>query len=308
LTAEQGECPDNLVSSFSDGLNPTWHCLAIGSQTTLRKRLPKRDGGQCIFTGDDKKVEAAHLVKQMHPFWVRLPHSILDTGTNLEQNLVHITCTRAHLSQLPTSLLQKVTGLFDPSVAASICQGLHGYYDGAGSIAFRVVSHISHSIETAHAHNLLGQFEQTQDLSSITLEACPLNEHGIKLRNVYRYMQGQFRSAAAPSGQLYSVPITTDIETRERLRAGPAGPGRPEQALVDQIEVNARPFDIYVEFGLGARIMGLYGTTPAKDISRNSPLTSNYATYVQGKATQREADRIARARADMAIQHLCRPD
>jgi hypothetical protein len=131
LTADRDDCPDNLVSSFVDGSKSTWRCLANRSHTTLRKRLRMRDGRQCIFTGDRERVEVAHLMKPMHPFW----------------NLVHITCTRAHLSQLPASLLQKVTGLFDPCVAASVCHGLLGYYADPGSIAFRVVSYSSHSVD-----------------------------------------------------------------------------------------------------------------------------------------------------------------
>lgn len=38
--------------------------------------------------------------------------------------------------------------------------------------------------------------------------------------------------------------------------------------------VHGRPFDIYVEFALGARVLALYGSTSAWDKAKESPLCS----------------------------------
>jgi hypothetical protein len=99
------------------------------------------DNRKCIFTGDKLDIDAVHFVKEMHPFWVCTFALSSVTGSVQLQNLVHITCTRAHLSALSTSQLQRITGLADTSVAAMISLGLRAHYNNSGVIAFSVVRH-----------------------------------------------------------------------------------------------------------------------------------------------------------------------
>jgi hypothetical protein len=106
-----------------------------------------------------------------------------------------------------------------------------------------------------------------------------------------RFFRDQLRRIDTPQPPpplLQSVPIRSTIT--ERSSCIGQGRARLEESMV---ELDARPFDIYVEFGLGARVMMLYGTAMARSVSAASPLTSNYRTH-------REMDRdVARERASM---------
>jgi hypothetical protein len=147
------------------------------------------------------------------------------------------------------------------------------------------------------------QVEQDVELPSITLEVEPLSEEGAAVRVANRVLQEQMRPSGVPHGALRSVAITSTFQIVGRQRSNPPRRGRTSQPLTELAEVHARPFDIYVEFGLGARIMKLFGTVEAKEISRASPLTSNYKAHVHvnKKATQRhgQVEDMARARAAM---------
>jgi hypothetical protein len=91
-----------------------------------------------------------------------------------------------------------------------------------------------------------------------------------------RFFRDQLRRIDTPLPLLQSVPICST--TTERRSRSDRGRARPEESAV---ELDARPFDIYVEFGLGARVMKLYGTAMARSVSAASPLTSNYGTHME---------------------------
>jgi hypothetical protein len=140
------------------------------------------------------------------------------------------------------------------------------------------------------------QVEQDDHLHSITLEVSPLSAEGTAVCDSNRLLQQQMRPFKVPRGPLQSVPICSAIKAVKPERSNP-------QPQTEAVEVHARPFDIYVEFGLGARIMKLFGTPEARAISRASPLTSNYKAHVNSKAfvrrTTGQVEEMARARAAM---------
>jgi hypothetical protein len=137
----------------------------------------------------------------------------------------------------------------------------------------------------------LDQLQQDAALSTITLEAVPLNKSGVHKRDMYRFLQDRQQPIDAPPGQLQSVPIASMVTS-----------GRQARLSIEEIVVNARPFDIYVEFGMGARVMQRFGSKSAKKISQDSPLTSNYEAYIAKKSSARRDNFmafIAQARAAM---------
>lgn len=115
--------------------------------------------------------------------------------------------------------------------------------------------------------------------ASITLEAVPLSTDGTTICRIYRSARDICRPTEAPTEQLRSVPImSTTICGTEPTRIQHGREAKAESSSIPEvIEISARPFDIYVEFGLGARIMKLFGTSEAKEVSRLSPLTANCA-------------------------------
>ena len=154
------------------------------------------------------------------------------------------------------------------------------------------VSSVNPSARFSPCLMLAVQFEQDlQDLdpakASITLEAVPLSTDGTTICRIYRAARDICRPLEEPSEQLTSVSIrSTTICRTEPTRITYGRQAKAESSSPSNvIEVSACPFDIYVEFGLGARIMKLFGTSEAKEISRLSPLTANCAQARAGMAS-----------------------
>lgn len=60
--------------------------------------------------------------------------------SELYQDLVHITCTRAPLSRHPVEELKLIEGIYDPRVAVALDRSIHGAFDVERSLAPAVVS------------------------------------------------------------------------------------------------------------------------------------------------------------------------
>jgi hypothetical protein len=108
--------------------------------------------------------------------------------------------------------------------------------------------------------------ENSRD-STISIGVAPLHPFGLKCRARYEAFQ--------------SVPIKSHTEGSTN------------------VHVYARPFDIYVEFGLGARVMKQFGTMTAKAISAASPLNANYYESLGRRVPDDILDAMARERAHM---------
>lgn len=153
------EAPQHLVTAFaaasshesSRSTPVSWEFLSRRSQATLRKRIGIRDSSKCVFSGI-LGWEAAHLVRKINTNWVRcrevsrLRRSLLRSSfsvSNLYQDLVHITCTRAPLSRHSAEELQLIEGIYDPRVAVALQRGIHGAFDAERTLAPAVVSCVS---------------------------------------------------------------------------------------------------------------------------------------------------------------------
>lgn len=99
----------------------------------------------------------------------------------------------------------------------------------------------------------------------------------------------QAGQAVQPGTKVLTAPIVDARvplapSTRESL------PRASKRSRVREI-VHARPFDIYVEFGLGARVLALYGTRQAFEVAKRSPLCA--------RRYEGQTDRVARTRASL---------
>lgn len=90
------------------------------------------------------------------------------------------------------------------------------------------------------------------------------------------------------TNRLCSTKITDSTQLVQREREYLTRSGAIERSA--QV-VHGRPFDIYVEYGQGARVLARFGTEMAREISKKSPLCRAY---------QQQRDALARRRAGLS--------
>lgn len=192
---------------------------------------------------------------------------------------MHITCTRQPTSQLSIQELQTCEGVYDPRNGISLDAGLHTAYDQLRCLAPSIVGNFSLLVEWDGPHRLLQDVSHPQNYKDeITLRLEPLAEGGPRrIRTLAADPEAgetcTIVDFVEPSSQLPSRAFLPRASKSARLEAGPI--------------VHGRPFDIYVEYGLGARLLSLYGTATALAKSQKSPLCVAYGQQPEQRAFQR---------------------
>ena len=96
-----------------------------------------------------------------------------------------------------------------------------------------------------------------------------------------------FVGSLAPDGALLSQVIRRPHSPSVRPML--ERQGKANRRIVETVD--GQPFDIFVDFGLGARVLANFGTQRAKTLAQSSPLCAEYALDSQ--------DRVARLRAGL---------
>jgi hypothetical protein len=270
--------PAHLVTQFSPDEHVEWHFLKRDSQSTLRQRIERRDG-HCVFSGWSAGWEAARLVRSFNSNWVSLAATdVVLWPDSHSQALAHITCTRAPLSHHSVAELNKIEGIYDPRVAAAMTSTLHKFYDTFLWAPATVGLAIRHSVvlnilaagrrRRFSYYGSAGPCWRRVSLHQMVLTGPPftgsVTERGVVTSKAIKSCKRPYAVGNRP--------------TLNRLSKKPP--------ITEQVD--GKPFDIYVDFGLGARVLANFSTPNSVQLAKASPLCQEYAE---------NRERLARLRA-----------